>query len=339
MKSILSLIKHLKEKDWNYYSEFENNIPIEKPFVSNKSPKNFIQDYFKKGGKEDIAIEFFANSYNLARSEHTISLFFIGCLLFKKTRFQRGIFFNLPVNENYEFFPFIWFLTCLAHDTAFDLERNQELHAKVPTLDLLKHHLDIEFDLFDQDVNNSSEIMFGCAPNYYKYRHMNGAVDHGIYAGLFLYDRLVKNRLSKKERGEQNLFWGDQLDAEYAYAAATIATHNIWLPNKADVGAYNRHGLTQLVDKKPITFTESPLLYFLGIIDSIEPVKAYSCLNANAVLQKVGLSFPNDQTIVIKPNRDLKLVIIAKKAKELETWLDLEVNVQNDRVEINLNFN
>jgi hypothetical protein len=58
MASIYRRIENLRERDWNYYAGFQDNVPIEKPFITDNSSVNFINQYFYKGGKKQAMKDF-----------------------------------------------------------------------------------------------------------------------------------------------------------------------------------------------------------------------------------------------------------------------------------------
>ncbi|HEY5326504.1 MAG TPA: hypothetical protein VIJ27_05855, partial [Mucilaginibacter sp.] len=266
---------YIKEDQWNYYSVIPNNRLNDKLFVTTKSSLAFIKDYFKEGGKESVIKAFDVDDFDVPRADHTVSLFFLGVILLNNTEFKNLIFFPSTVNKQYDFFPFIWFLVCLSHDAAFHQEKNKDLLEIAKDIKILKKHLNIEHDLFSLQVKNVPASLLNVCEQYFLYRHEQGATDHGIHAGILLYDRLVKNRIVQKEQGDNSLEWHDSLDDDYAFAAATIATHNIWFPKEKDFEKYREYGLENLIDHKKVNSKDSPLLYLLGIIDTIEPVKAY----------------------------------------------------------------
>jgi len=339
MKSLYSHVDELEEIKWNYYFSFPNNRSLLKPFISDNSSLEFIEQYFKKGGKDEVLKNFEIKNFSIARTDHTASLFFFGVLLFHNTEFTNKIFFNEVVNSPYEFFPFIWFLTCLAHDAAFDLEKDEKILEKISTLEDLKIHLKIEHDLMSKDVKKISKDLFNSCSQYYYYRKtIHKANDHGIYAGVLLYDQLVKNRLIQKAKDNNSHSWADSLDKEYAFAAATIAIHNMWLPDDKTRKEYSENGLSGLIGKTQISFAESPLLYFLGIIDTIEPVKAYSCADPVFVLKHISINFIANTIIKIRVSPELNFEILKKKAESLESWLDVKVSSANREILIELSF-
>ncbi|WP_316828587.1 hypothetical protein [Pedobacter miscanthi] len=243
------------------------------------------------------------------------------------------------VSKNYEFFQFIWFVTCLSHDAAFYSEHDSDLIDANPDISSLKRHLNIEYDLTFRKVADVPEDMFRLSSAYYKFRHghlSHHCVDHGIYAGLLMYDRLVKNRLAKKAANDNTLLWEEYLDDHYAYAAATVAVHNIWLPKKQDYQMYSDAGLSELIGRAPIKFTEAPLLFLLGLVDTIDPIKAYPNLTPKEVLKNIYLTFPAPMCFTIRVSKKLDFETLYIKSGYLNDWLLLKVDVSGRSITISI---
>jgi len=78
------------------------------------------------------------------------------------------------------------------------------------------------------------------------------------------------------------------------------------------------------------------MLYFLGIIDTMDPVKAYGCATAEFVLRSVSMEFPDKQTIRLSVSQDLNFDVLHAKARALEEWIDVNVAVENRYITIGL---
>jgi len=341
VSSLYKLISELQEDKWNYYAEASDNVAIPLPFATENTSVNFIKQYFKKGGKEEAVKDFNIESFLMPRADHTVSIFFLGVLLYDKTVLKHEIKFSQKVSELYEFFQFIWFVTCLSHDAAFYLEHDKDLYKKCVDLNALKKHLKIEYDLTACNINDVPEYMFRLCGPYFSFRHKHRkftATDHGIYAGILLYDRLVKNRIIKKAESNKQYLWEEYLDAEYAYAAATVAVHNIWFPAEKDFQLYEKYDLHDLIGKQPIKLKESPLLFLLGLVDTIDPVKAYACVAPTFVLENVYLEFLSNKSFRLKLSPALNFQIMKEKADYLQKWLDVHVEPQESERTLTITF-
>lgn len=182
---------------------------------------------------------------------------------------------------------------------------------------------------------------------YFLYRRFNSKypkkIDHGILAGLFFYDALVRNRIKQYSKiNSDELYFGPELNKVYAQAAGVIATHNIWLPNENNISEYIKFGLEELVGKSPVKLNESPLLVLLGIVDTIDPVKIYSNenneKNINEILKSILISCDTNKIVLKKsPNCILDFNEIIERSNDLNRWLDVNVNSSNERLCIKLN--
>jgi len=321
--SLYNQIKKLDEPDWNYYfGNPGNTVLIDKPFVTRNPSKSFIKEYFRKGGKEWITEAFNLNDFLQPRADHTVAVFFFGAMLIKHTGFNQKKFYERKVEKWYNFELFMWFVTCLAHDAAFYLEKDKGLFSNAATVEELYAHLKIDYKLIEKEIAAVPSDFWANVKSYFTYRHdVIKLTDHGIYAGILAFDVLVKNRIKQHEQAENSLYWAEDLDPFYAIAAATIATHNMWIPETPEqIEEYRQAGLDQLIGRNPINFKESPVLYFLGLIDTIDPVKAYWEIPVLEVLENIYIDYaPDSLTMTVTGRLDPAVVI--DKAHKAQAWL------------------
>lgn len=213
--------------------------------------------------------------------------------------------------------------------------------------------------LFDyvlkNDLFNTSpkmEKLFRIIPNYFKYRYENKKLDHGILAGIKLFESLERNRKIRKEQQKLNiennspssLYWGDDLTPLYAQASLAIAMHNIWISeeNEESIKKYKEFGLNAIIsDSKeifPISIDENPLLFLFGLVDTIEPIKTFNCVSTTYVLKNILIDFL-DNTIVIKNSKNSKLEFsnLKNKIKGLDKWLYVTINCNLNEIRIKIN--
>jgi hypothetical protein len=335
--SFYQQIETILDADWDYYFGGPKNIPPAKPFVTENTAKLFIEEYFRKGGKEKITEAFPLDDLSVDRADHTVAVFFFGALLLKNTAIGKYKFFDPKVERWYDFTLFMWFVTCLAHDVAYTMEEERHLFAKAISVETLYQELGITHRLLDAKVTGVPKAFWNCIQPYFTYRNGEGRTDHGIYAGVKGFDALVKNRIEKKrEVVDDSRYWEPDLDPFYAIAAATIATHNIWLPeNSAKIQKYRQAGLEQLIGRGPIMFQEGPLLYFLGLIDTIDPVKAYgkAGIPVLEVLQNVHMVYTSTScTLTVTGRLDPR--DLHRQAEKASEWLEIDYAEQEGGVAI-----
>ncbi|WP_375324050.1 hypothetical protein [Flagellimonas sp. GZD32] len=340
MKSIKQQISELDQIEWDYYSEIENR-ELQNPFTSRLSHKQFVKDYFKRSGKNSVLnfLNYLPNKdLNNNRTKHTNSIFFLGVLIYNKTNLHSDFFENLNTAE-YRRFTFLWFLSCLFHDFGFELENDKKAIIGINSLEDLKKKYSIENCLLETQPKEISNVLFSVIDHYFKYRLFEGnKIDHGIFAGVYLYDRLIKNRRKKNLSKNATLFWGKELDEQYAQVGTAIAVHNIWLPKKKDVNLYKKYNLGSLTnDFKPIQFKDFPLLYILGIVDTIDPMKTYLCedFRPKEILESIDLKL-NGNKVTFRNGKKSKLDFtqMTKNAAGINNWLD--VGVDYNEFELNL---
>ncbi len=336
MKTILEHIKDLPRSEWDYYYDINRLNELQNPFLDNNiSHADFIFRYFKRGGKVEV-FDTIGNDFSEIRyPNHINSVFFIGLLIYYNTGLKEK--FNLGINApGYKTFPFIWFLISLYHDNAYHIEKKSELINDNKNLKQLYFNFNIEHILFEKKHSNVSKILMDCCKKYFEYRIQEGKViDHGIFGGLMLYDRLIKIRRKKAEAHEDNLFWGEALEEQYKLAASAIATHNIWMPNKKQNDLYSKYELNNLINFKPLKFNNFKFLYLLGIIDTIDPIKTFIEDNVDEkyIFENLKMEFKNSSIIFsIVQTSKLDFQKLINKCKYFNGWLDVTVSFSNEKL-------
>lgn len=301
------------------------------PFSNNKHIE-FIQEYFKLAGKEQALTEFFPNGETkFSRAKHSNSIFFLGCIFYK---------YLVPDKKPYtvrehDHFCFLWFLISLSHDFSFDTEAKS--HNEQDDLFNLEHKL-LESSYKDEIFKDIPiKSLIDSIKPYFEYRKSQCKNDHGIYAGLRLFDTLVKNRIIREENQNNgvetnNLYWGEEVEPLYYLACIAIAIHNIWMPNKDKEDEYQKNDLNDLIDLEKISFNTFPFYVLLCIVDTIDPIKIYSCCNSEYVLENILINFEATYTIAFqnKEESGLDFNKLIEKAKELEKWLAVKVTSENN---------
>jgi hypothetical protein len=347
MRSILQRINELHVRDWYYYYQVSGN-KLKSPFKNKIGHLNFIKKYFRRSGKEKVLQKFDVNNFLPDNAPHTNSVFFLGAVLYYNTIFKNYIDNSLTL-KGYRLFPFIWFLITLFHDFGYKYEKEFQKYKHIVDIETLKKELNIKYSLLNlKNVKGVSPTLYNSVRKYFLYRRFNSIygnkIDHGILAGLFYYDALLKNRIEQyNNKKNDDLSFGPELNRIYAQAAVVIATHNIWFPNKKTNSEYSRFGLDELVGLSPIKLKDSPLLTLLGIVDTIDPVKIYSnkLSKSNSyidILDNILINL-DERKIVLKNSVNSKLDFskIAERSKNLEGWLDVKLNPSNDLIVIELN--
>lgn len=179
--------------------------------------------------------------------------------LFKKFVSKKD--FDSFANKKNVEFKHAWFIISLFHDLGYKYENNN----KYSCFDDYINCLNLEYNLlFNSKYEFNKEMVY----NYLNYRKK---FDHGITAGLLLFDRLKKNynAMSGKYNKENlqefiipntNIRFSEKDKDHYFLYAKCIIDHNIWYaykkPNtdedewKSTMRKYKDNGLECLIIKK-----------------------------------------------------------------------------------------
>ena len=85
MKTILEHITELPRNTWDYYLGIDSNNKLKNPFSENITHRNFIRQYFKRGGKTKVLKDIGVNIDKLRYPNHINSVFFLGLLVYNNT--------------------------------------------------------------------------------------------------------------------------------------------------------------------------------------------------------------------------------------------------------------
>lgn len=336
MKSIIEAFENFDEKeDWNYY----NCKNLNNPFLGGENHNEFIEKYFSKSGKlNEMPNEFntILEDKDSNRIIHSNSLYFLGCLFYKELKLEDRISNERLKGKN---FIFIWFMTALGHDFGYKYENDFEAYKdSFNSLQSIKNKFSIkkETDLFSLQREHENKIgkLYNQIEKYFNYRYKKGKIDHGILSALVLFHSLAKHRKSMEKSENDDFNWKDEVTIDYAHACIAIGTHNIWNLEENIQKEYN----IILTDIFPLKFDEYPLLFLLGLIDTIEPLKIFDCVKSNNILENILIDFKDNKTIILK-NKDnsiLDFQKLVKRTNEMEKWLSVKLCKQNNQLKITI---
>lgn len=381
-RSIKELIECIYQSGkWSYYqrNDLKTKFPeILELFYGYKSI-DFIDQYLQAGGKsESLTLKkYYMEILKEDRAKHTLSIFFIGILLYEnyknlKVMIDNHISFIENNSEQCNPFCYYWFLICFYHDVGYNYEEdNHELLNRTKDsklkrkkvfrkwsltfLDELRLEIPkMPVKLFTEDKLRT--IYEETWKNYFYYRLSKGKIDHGIFGGLLFYtDRKKKYKELREEKQQASfshggVWWSKKLiDGAHSYVAWVIIAHNIWFLN-SDADNYEKtkviyayFGLDKLINPDvKISLNNSPFLFLLSIVDTIDPVK-YFCRNkfgsatVTEVFENVKISCNNNSFSIICKLSKYKDYF--RKYEELEKWLDVTCSTKEDTITLNFNFN
>jgi len=350
--SLFSRYEGLSEPDWKYY----NSMPA---YIKNKvmenfcseTAKDFIHSYFQYGGKEKILdLSFIKDYIEKGKHAHTVALYFLGCTMSPVISDKLKCFIKKYIpdkkhkdNEEFEF-CYTWFLTCLYHDAASCIEKTEWALGCPSDLDFYLGKNDIEYNVYEHIWENPHIKPYtyceSLVKNYFKYRvEYCHSIDHGIIAGYLLYDRLVKNynsawkdHLKRHPNSNYSKFVHNGLScrighiAHFAIIADAIIAHNIWYSDSETETLYTQYGLDPLINRAKININNNPLVFFLGLLDTIEPIKRLeSDRKITHCLKSIDMQITNNDRLKIKILDDDKYLNWLRQIEEnkMSTWLDV----------------
>lgn len=171
-------------------------------------------------------------------------------------------------------------------------------------------------------------------------------VDHGIIGGFLFYDRMIKNYMlsyldSNNEMGlTQDLsdfhyrnrhFCSEQLTI-FSYISDCILSHNIFKQSAETRDLYEKYKLFDLLEEnfKKISYESNPLLYILGVSDTIEPIKVYQkhnkSLSAQVIADAINIEYiPGTRSLSFSSvSKIIDISLLYQNAKGLMDWTSAE---------------
>lgn len=351
----------------------KSSMTFEDVFLHDKDIRKFIKNKYHAREKSK-AFEVATKEFDLfKRGRHEVSAYFLGCVLSNIVWYSLEEFiksFTKVVDEGYKFdFEYIWSLIAIYHDIVIDKE--EKLRDDYETIQLSntedvvecikKHYLSIDKDIYK---DNSTVIPLyhtyqdDLVVNYMKMRiESDRKFDHGIVAGFLLYNALVNNYYVQKANAKyydetyfetesrvnnRKLYW-HKLDLWiYGFIADAIIAHNIWfcdLHKEEEKTKYKKFKLDYLIvnngmDNR-LSVKNNPLAFYLGLIDTIEPIKSFSNkdnIDTVEICKRIDLC-SNGKNISIKRTGELNnFERYRSKIKEMERWLKVEVKNDGDDI-------
>ena len=271
------------------------------------------------------------------------------------------VFLNSHISEsgdnNKWNFCYTWFLTCLFHDTASCLEKhenNKKIKDNEKKLGNLNNYIsNLQHKVFKHKFSNINEEKTfyydeKTLKQYYKLnKNLRNEYEHGILGGYTLFDKFIQmynkayDKYKEKNISENDsdvdsfilneLIYSKKIIDHFAMVAQTIMCHNIWTVTKGIdyIQRYEEAGLNKLIigdgyEGKKINLKDKPLLFFLDLLDSIEPIKAFMDHDPHAVLENIFMDYnAEDKILTIKSNPKMFCI------KDYYKWVMKILNMQN----------
>ena len=288
------------------------------------------------------------NPFIKKTSMHTVSLYLLGAYFFQEFS-TAGIRMPLWDSDKTRNFLHQWIAICLFHDLGYYIEKNQDDFppSEYGNLDGFLKRLGISFDLRETDDANLIQ-------NYYRYRvQKHNIIDHGMMGAFVLYDALMKRDQEQEQMAADGVLiisehttYGKNNRTLIKSYADIIAKHNMWYASSADqIMTYKNYRLDTLIAKEDgnhrIRIAQNPLLFMLGLFDTIEPMKRY--LKEDYSLHHIMKVLKGIKIMTKKVESKITIQIIDeigseihKSASSLEEWLYVKVKQSSSKTEIEI---
>lgn len=361
--SLFNQYKNQYKKGWKSYYGIQidpSRLFSDDSDKSHDNCREFIRRHFEKGRKIGVFdVDFLTEYEENGKHEHTVSLYLLGVLL-------KNIFFpkiesdlcRLGINNAKWYaendFMYTWYITCLYHDAASCVEKisEQERSSCNNCILHMKNPYSYEPQVAAEKIVRASKELI---KNYCHYRMSNGNKDHGLYGGILLFDRLVKNFEEKTKSYSweketvymiDGVSWRREHLDHFAYISDAIICHNMWTvqsTNEEEVKKYKRYKLDELIiDPKSLkdqrlSLAEYPLHFMLCLLDTIEPVKRFNMLTAREVLENISVELEkgndgkNKMQVAWKEKIKMQsnFEIWMKNIASMSEWMKVEVSSCN----------
>jgi hypothetical protein len=353
----------LKDRSkWDYYGDTYFNGSSYKELFADCN--YFIESLLSNGEKlTDLAREQFNKLIDGYRLEHTVSLYFLGIVIYENVscirnsidnyvktidrKLNRLSLSNRQGRAKYEYdtpFSYYWFLICFYHDYGYSFEERNKSEA----LDDLLSELEGELNFILPRAFSRIGVPKVVANNigkYFTYRYkVHNKLDHGIVAGLLFWKERKKDYYERRKKYNKDEFKDNQrlwskgiLQHIHLTVAWTIAAHNVWFISDESLhyNEYHEYGLDDLIIKKPkLNLENHPFLFLLSIVDTIDPVKLlmqsehhiFTVDDLNSIMFSFG-----DNAINYSINYDDRIVHSRYKNNidNIKSWICCDSNYQN----------
>jgi len=199
---------------------------------------------------------------------------------------------------------------------------------------------------------------------YFRKRLHDGCIDHGIASGFVFYDSLVKNYLENEkdiEKDSEGSFSkelsGDSCSIElkyrpehlllFRYIADAIIAHNVWRYNVRTQTEYAIYGLIKddkmKARENKFSIQDNPLVFFLCLVDTIEPTKYFDCIPVGELLAGISLElFENSIRIEVSEELFKKISEMNQNgvsSKTVGSWFKEKIAYMDEWLEVNVDLN
>lgn len=355
---LMDLYKENPESYYHLRYNVERLFPADITRNETEACRNFLHNHYIEGRKLGLLRGDLYNQYiENGKHVHSASLYLLGKALMPcfENELNRVLSSFLPNYDSWHDHGYdllyTWYLPSMFHDYASCVELGTILPNDTERRRSLDFHLgnnNVQYSLYEDYPYHTSNVPIRFSQdlikNYFYYRTSAGICEHGILAGYLFFDHFVKNFLEKTEdvkfdtqgNGKAwGLTWNTDLIMFAAYAADAVICHNLWMAGSENAEIYKAYGLTPLLwqehPENKLSIYEYPLQFMLCLLDTIEPTKRFTSMQAYEILHKIsiqentdckGLTIMWDQLSGEKAKEDLKKW--HNGIMGMKDWMDIE---------------
>ena len=300
------------ETAFNRFSIKTNFTSVKDIIDSDESSARFIREVLHD---EDYNTFDSSNSmyqFSKSRAQHSVLTFLVGLVFMDFCGFNHEISKKVLNSDSEEDAIQLWMLTALYHDWGYyseDLKKGNLDYGSITKYDLLSDTYENaewlnpirDFSIRYPHVLAYNYEEIKAYDRYARSFHENRPkdterVDHGILAGVKIFDRLVRGIGKNPEAGQGNRLLKAKM------ACLTIAQHNIFKSSSFDSDSKYGDQLKKLHSTSDFRINmDTPLLLLLCLVDTFECIKRFGQAdNERTYLQKTTIL--NSIAITIHPD-------------------------------------
>ena len=218
------------------------------------------------------------------RCAHIVFTFLLGVFIYDKAKIIKDAIDikvkKLLKDAGHDDFAFLWFLICLFHDLGY-AEENKKENSKAELCWVCGKKLG--------KCAGVPRLYEDSYQRYFHYRKTeHNVTDHGVFAGLKMYEDLCRIQKEQKELNPNEDVWRDELIPLYNLSSWVVLAHNIWFAKDTETdkcATYRKYELDELIlktekggcriKKYPINPKKYPVLFLFCLVDLAEPMKQF----------------------------------------------------------------
>lgn len=239
--------------------------------------------------------------FSKSRAQHSVLTFLVGLVFMEFCGFNHEISQKVLNSDANEDAIQLWMLTALYHDWGYyseDLKKGNLDYSSITKYDLLSDNYENaewlnpirDFSIRYPHVLAYNYEEIKAYDRYARFFHKGRPkdteqVDHGILAGVKIFDRLAREISKNQEAGQDNRLLNAKI------ACLTIAQHNIFKSSSSKSDSQYGDQIKKLHSTSDFRISmDTPLLLLLCLVDTFECIKRFGQAdNERTYLQKTTI--------------------------------------------------